>query len=90
MSDVGEVFDQPEHPYTQALLSAVPRPDPTRKKERIILRGDVPSPINPPSGCHFRTRCPLAEERCHQAYPDTVRLSDSHTAACHLLQGPPA
>ncbi len=79
-----DVFERAAHPYTQALLSAVPRPDPRRKKERVVLTGDVPSPINPPSGCHFRTRCPLAEPRCAEVYPQTVQLSDTHSAACHV------
>ena len=83
-----DIFEGAQHPYTRALLSAVPVPEPKRKKERIILGGDVPSPIHPPSGCHFRTRCPLAEERCRESYPDTTSLSPTHTAACHLLDGP--
>ncbi len=80
------IFEDPQHPYTRALLSAVPRPDPRAKKDRIILQGDVPSPIHPPSGCHFRTRCPVAEDRCRLSYPDTVHVGPGHTAACHLLQ----
>ena len=80
-----EVFENPSHPYTQALLSAVPEPNPARRRERILLTGDVPSPINPPSGCHFHTRCPVAEERCKQDYPEFVQLGESHSAACHLL-----
>ena len=85
-----EIFTSPKHPYTQALLSAVPVPDPKRRKDRILLSGDVPSPLDPPSGCHFRTRCPLAESRCADTYPDHVRLSASHSAACHLLEAPGA
>ncbi len=81
-----DIFERAAHPYTQALLSAVPRPDPTLAKDRIVLQGDVPSPMNPPSGCHFRTRCPLAEDRCAETYPDYVRLSATHSAACHLIQ----
>jgi oligopeptide transport system ATP-binding protein len=80
-----ELFENPSHPYTQALLSAVPRPDPTAKRERIILRGDVPSPINPPNGCHFHTRCPAATEACKQAYPEARQLSPTHRASCLLL-----
>jgi len=80
-----DIFESPTHPYTQALLSAIPHADPARRKDRIILRGDVPSPAHPPTGCHFRTRCPRAEKRCEETYPDFVRLSKSHTAACHLV-----
>ena len=88
MGTVHDIFERAAHPYTRALLSAVPRPDPTLKRERIALRGDVPSPIRPPSGCHFRTRCPLAEPRCAEVYPEHVTLSASHTAACHLIEPP--
>ena len=80
-----EIFSDAMHPYTQALLSAVPRPDPRRRRDRIVLQGDVPSPIQPPTGCHFRTRCPRAEERCRRSYPDFTRASPTHAAACHLL-----
>ena len=81
-----EVFEHPAHPYTKALLSSVPTPDPRRKKERMPLAGDVPTPINPPSGCHFRTRCPVAEPRCAERYPDHVAQSGSHSASCVLLK----
>jgi len=84
-----EIFNEPAHPYTKALLAAIPIPDPARRMEHIPLEGDVPSPIRPPSGCHFHTRCPFAEPRCSESYPETVRLSGSHTAACHLLEGAP-
>jgi oligopeptide/dipeptide ABC transporter ATP-binding protein len=85
---VYDIFERAAHPYTQALLSSVPRPDPTRRRERIVLHGDVPSPLNPPSGCHFRTRCPVAVARCAEIYPDHIALSASHTAACHLIETP--
>jgi len=76
----------PKHPYTQALLSAVPIPDPAAKKQRIVLKGDVPTPINPPSGCRFHTRCPIAVDRCKVEEPPLRRLADSRLAACHLVE----
>jgi len=76
----------PKHPYTQALLSAVPIPDPAAKKQRIVLKGDVPTPINPPSGCRFHTRCPIAVDRCKVEEPPLRRLADSRHAACHLME----
>ena len=79
------IFSTPRHPYTEALLSAVPIPNPrARRKQRIILKGDVPSPINPPPGCHFHTRCPLAEARCKVEEPVLSKRDDGHWAACHL------
>jgi peptide/nickel transport system ATP-binding protein len=79
-----ELFAAPRHPYTQALLSAVPVPDPTATRERIILRGDVPSPIRPPKGCRFHTRCPYAFDRCRTTEPPLRILGPGHLAACHL------
>ena len=75
----------PKHPYTQALLSAVPIPDPAAKKQRIVLTGDVPTPINPPAGCRFHTRCPIAVERCKIEEPPLRKLQDGRDAACHLV-----
>ncbi len=75
----------PRHPYTQALLSAVPIPDPAAKKQRIVLTGDVPTPINPPTGCRFHTRCPIAVERCKIEEPPLRKLEDGRDAACHLV-----
>ncbi|WML38411.1 ATP-binding cassette domain-containing protein [Neobacillus sp. OS1-2] len=80
-----ELFDHPLHPYTKALLSAVPIPDPMAKRERIILKGDIPSPINPPSGCKFRTRCPIATDLCAQQVPDYRDTGSGHFVACHYV-----
>jgi oligopeptide/dipeptide ABC transporter ATP-binding protein len=79
-----DLYGAPKHPYTQALLSAVPVPDPQRKKERIILKGDVPSPINPPSGCRFHTRCPKRMAICDKEAPEMTEFGNGHKAACHL------
>ncbi len=81
-----QICTSPRHPYTQALLSAVPIPDPAAKKQRIILKGDVPTPINPPTGCRFHTRCPIAVERCKTEEPPLRTLSDDRLAACHLAE----
>ncbi len=78
------LFSKPQHPYTEALLSAVPVPDPTIKSKRIILQGDVPSPINPPNGCHFHTRCPYAFARCFVEAPPLKEVMLGHFASCHL------
>ena len=75
----------PKHPYTQALLSAVPIPDPSAKKNRVVLRGDVPTPINPPSGCRFHTRCPIAIDRCKVEEPPLRKIDDARDVACHLV-----
>jgi oligopeptide transport system ATP-binding protein len=78
-----ELYTNPSHPYTEALLSAVPRPDPALKKQRIILPGDVPSPINPPSGCRFHTRCLYAKADCKTVEPELQDIGGGHYAACH-------
>lgn len=85
IADKKELFKNPLHPYTKALLSAIPIPDPTLKKNRIILTGDMPSPANPPSGCKFHTRCPYAVERCSQESPEYREVAPGHCVACHLV-----
>ncbi|BAC14408.1 ABC transporter ATP-binding protein [Oceanobacillus iheyensis] len=79
-----QLYDNAKHPYTQALLSAVPDPDPDVQRERIILEGDVPSPQDPPSGCPFHTRCPMAMDICRQELPQFLPVEDNHVVACHL------
>jgi oligopeptide/dipeptide ABC transporter ATP-binding protein len=80
------IFTRPQHPYTVALLEAVPIPDPTIRKQRRVLLGDVPSPINPPAGCRFHTRCPYVEERCRHEEPQLQEISPGQWVACHLRQ----
>ena len=87
LADRRALFSSPQHPYTEALLSAVPVPDPGARRQRVILQGEVPSPINPPTGCHFHTRCPYAEARCRTETPPLRELSAGHFAACHLRPG---
>lgn len=86
LTDADELYSNPKHPYTKALLSAIPIPDPevAKKNQRILLEGDVPSPINPPSGCRFRTRCQYAMDICATEEPVTRELSEGHYCACHL------
>ncbi|MDX6539407.1 MAG: peptide/nickel transport system ATP-binding protein, partial [Gaiellales bacterium] len=83
LSPAEELYDRPIHPYTEALLSAVPIPDPLAQRERIVLEGDVPSPINPPSGCHFHPRCRYATEICQTDEPPLISHARGHLAACH-------
>jgi oligopeptide transport system ATP-binding protein len=85
MASREELFRNPLHPYTQALLSAVPIPDPTLKRERIVLQGDIPSPANPPKGCKFHTRCPVATDICRQEVPKYRDVGNNHFVACHLV-----
>lgn len=84
LADSETLYNDPKHPYTQALLSAVPIPDPDYQKERTVLEGDVPSPANPPSGCAFHTRCPMAMEICAKKRPDWTECQPGHYVACHL------
>ncbi|WP_264740367.1 ABC transporter ATP-binding protein [Cytobacillus firmus] len=81
-----EMFDSPLHPYTKALLSSIPVPDPTLKRDRVILKGDVPSPIDPPGGCRFHTRCPFAAEKCKQEEPPLRELVNNHFVSCHFAE----
>ena len=88
IADRDRLYDNPLHPYTQALLSAIPIPDPDveRRRKRIILSGDIPSPVNPPSGCRFHTRCPVAFERCRVEVPAFTEYEPGHRAACHWVE----
>ncbi len=89
IADKTSLFENPQHPYTKALLSAIPIPDPEKKKERIVLKGDVPSPIDPPAGCRFHTRCPFATDICRKKVPELRNLdhmNEGHRAACHHIE----
>ena len=82
-----DIFENPLHPYTKALFSAIPNPNPDEKMNRIVLKGDIPSPTNPPKGCRFHTRCPYATEKCKHVSPEYREYESGHFAACHLLDG---
>ena len=79
------IYANPLHPYTQALLTAIPTPDPKSEMHRTVLKGDLPNPANPPSGCTFRTRCPLAEKICREEIPALLNRGEEHYAACHMI-----
>lgn len=85
LASKNDLYDAPLHPYTQALLSAIPIPDPRKKRERIILTGDIPSPANPPKGCRFHTRCPYAMDVCKEVTPEFIESAPDHFVACHLV-----
>ena len=85
-AETDELFTHPLHPYTQVLLSAVPTPDPRTHRKRIVLEGELPSPLSPPSGCPFHTRCPHCTEACRTVFPETGKAADGHLVACHLVQ----
>ena len=85
LADKDELFDNPLHPYTKALLSAIPIPDPTIKRDRIILTGDIASPANPPKGCKFHTRCPYATDKCKKEAPEYREIKEGHFVACHRV-----
>ncbi|HRQ41769.1 MAG TPA: dipeptide ABC transporter ATP-binding protein [Chloroflexota bacterium] len=86
MASRDDLYEDPLHPYTQSLMSAIPIPDPTLKRQRVILQGEVPSPLNPPKGCRFHTRCPLAFDKCSQEAPPFKDYGNEHYAACWLLE----
>jgi oligopeptide/dipeptide ABC transporter ATP-binding protein len=88
-ADSETIYRDARHPYTQSLISAIPVPDPHHQPSRQILQGDVPSPINPPTGCHFHPRCPIAEARCQQQEPALRELGAAHLGACHLALNDP-
>jgi oligopeptide/dipeptide ABC transporter ATP-binding protein len=86
LGETEEVVANPRHPYTKALISVIPVPDPTKKRERTILVGETPNPIDLPSGCRFHPRCPEAQEICKEQAPEDVQVGDGHYAACLLLR----
>ena len=88
LAPTGELYRSPQHPYTQALLASVPEPDPQKAKTATLVQGDPPTPLDPPSGCRFHPRCPVAVERCRNEEPPLVDVGGGHLTACHLV--PPA
>jgi peptide/nickel transport system ATP-binding protein len=86
MAPTGELYNRPKHPYTEALLSAIPVPDPRRRAKRIVLEGDVADPAHPPSGCYFHPRCPYVQDRCKTETPELRKVGPNHIAACHFAE----
>jgi peptide/nickel transport system ATP-binding protein len=86
LAETEELFNSPKHPYTEALMSAVPKPDPTATSEEIILKGEIANPANPPSGCYFHPRCPYAQEKCRREAPPLREISPGHSVACHFAE----
>jgi len=80
-----EIVYEPLHPYTKALIAAVPVPDPKSRRTKLTVKGEIPSPVNPPSGCRFHTRCLIAEENCHQKEPELIKVGNEHYVACHKV-----
>jgi oligopeptide/dipeptide ABC transporter ATP-binding protein len=81
-----DIFHKPLHPYTISLVSAIPIPDPRAKKKKILLKGEVPSPLNPPKGCRFSTRCPLVQPTCNDVEPALLKIKEDHLVACHYWE----
>jgi oligopeptide transport system ATP-binding protein len=88
IAEANEIYGHPLHPYSKSLISAVPVPDPktARSNKRIVISGDIPSPLNAPSGCPFRTRCPYAKERCAESMPELKNMGSGHMVACHYAE----
>lgn len=86
LADTNTLFSNPLHPYTEALLADVPKPDPRLRSERIVLRGERPDPANPPTGCYFHTRCPYVQENCKVDFPPLREVKPGHFAACHYAE----
>ncbi len=86
LTDRDELFKNPLHPYTKALMSAIPMPDPRLKRQRVVLKGDVPSPLNPPTGCRFHPRCPIAEKICSEQKPEFREAAPNHWVACWMVK----
>ena len=86
IGEANEIYDNPKHPYTKILMSAIPLPDPDKKLNVSKIKGEIPSPLNPPSGCTFRTRCPMAQQICAEKVPELVELKPGYACACHFVK----